>query len=195
MARWSAGSWVQNGEVIDAMTDGLIGEEAFCRLLSWKTGNFESLPAEPNRSRTIFNSYQGLLLETAQAHDEAHGEKENGAASMRVDTDSPLAPLCRCPGVEFVLVLKPGDEKKFAVRGLENPQAAADWARQTLQQFRSLGERLQVGLLQHLEGLGPRRHVAMAPRENVDFCVGWQNNLTGAQIWESMKKVIALWVS
>jgi len=187
--------WVQNGEVIDAMTDGLVGEDAFRRLLSWKTGNFESLPGEPNRTRTIFNSYQGLLLETAQAQDEAHGRKEGGTATMRVDADSPLTTLCHCPGVEFVLVLKPGDGKNFEVRGLENPQPAADWARQTLQQFRSLGERLHAGLLQHLEGLGPRRHVALAPRENVDFCVGWQNNLSGSQIRESMKKLLALWVS
>src|SRR5581483_1936178 len=135
------------------------------------------------------------LLETAQAHDEAHSQKEGGTPTLGVDVDSPLATLCRCPGVEFVLVLKPGDEKKFEVRGLENPQPAADWARQTLQQFRSLGERLQAGLLQNLEGLGPRRHVALAPRENVDFCVGWQNNLSGGQIRESMKKLLALWVS
>ncbi|HZQ47751.1 MAG TPA: response regulator [Verrucomicrobiae bacterium] len=187
--------WVQNGDVIDAITDNLVGEAAFRRLLSWKTGNFESLPGEPNRTRTIFNSYQGLLLETAQAHDEAHSQKEGGTPTLGVDVDSPLATLCRCPGVEFVLVLKPGDEKKFEVRGLENPQPAADWARQTLQQFRSLGERLQAGLLQNLEGLGPRRHVALAPRENVDFCVGWQNNLSGGQIRESMKKLLALWVS
>jgi len=187
--------WVQNGEVIDAITDGLAGEDAFRRLLSWKAGNFESLPGEPNRTRTIFNSYQGLLLETAQAHDEATGHKEGGTATMRVDADSPLTPLCHLPGVEFVMVLKPGDQKAYEARGLENPQPAADWARQTLLQFRSLGERLQAGLFQELEGLGPRRHVAMAPRENVDFCVGWQNNLSGTQIREAMKKLIALWVS
>src|ERR1700722_9445408 len=108
--------WVQNGEVIDAMTDGLVGEDAFRRLLSWKAGNFESLPAEPNRTRTIFNSYQGLLLETAQAHDEAHSRKESGTATMRVDADSPLAALCHCPGVEFVLVLKTDAGKTFEVR-------------------------------------------------------------------------------
>ena len=187
--------WVQNGEVIDALTDGLVGEDAFRRLLSWKAGNFESLPAEPNRTRTIFNSYQGLLLETAQAQDEAHSRKEGGTTTMRADADSPLATLCHCPGVEFVLVLKTDAGKTFEVRGLDNPQPAADWARQTLLQFRSLGERLHAGLLQQFEGLGPRRHVALAPRDNVDFCVGWQNNLSGNQIRESMKKLLALWVS
>lgn len=182
--------WIQNGEVIDAMTDGLIGEDAFRRLLSWRAGNFESLPAEPNRARTIFNSYQGLLLETAQAQDEGRLAKPdaNGDAN-------PLAPLCRCPGVEFVLVLEPGHDKKFWVRGLENPKPAADWARETLHQFRLLGERLQAGLLQHVEALGQNRNVALAPRDKVDFCVGWEKNLNASQIWESMKKVIALWVS
>jgi CheY-like chemotaxis protein len=33
-------------------------------------GNFEFLPAEPHRPRTIFKSYNALLLETAQAIDE-----------------------------------------------------------------------------------------------------------------------------
>lgn len=187
--------WVQNGEVIDAITDDLVGEDAFRRLLSWKAGNFESLPAEPNRTRTIFNSYQGLLLETAQAQDEAHSRQEVESTNMRANDDSPLASLSRSPGVEFVLVLKPDEGKTFEVRGLENPQPAADWARQTLHQFRSLGERLHAGLLQQFEGLGPRRHVALAPRENVDFCVGWQNNLSGNQIREAMKKLLALWVS
>src|SRR6266702_170033 len=65
--------WIQNGEVIDAETQDLTGESAFRKILSWKTGNFEILPAEPERNRTIFGSYQGLLLESAQALDEAQG--------------------------------------------------------------------------------------------------------------------------
>ena len=43
--------WINEGELIDAETDGLRGEEAFQKILAWKAGNFESLPAEPDRPR------------------------------------------------------------------------------------------------------------------------------------------------
>src|SRR5580692_334464 len=86
--------WIQNGEVIHAATDELTGEAAFHRILSWKAGNFESLRTEPNQPRTIYNSYQGLLLETAQAQDEALHQP---VAPMG-DTDSPLGTLGKIPG-------------------------------------------------------------------------------------------------
>src|SRR6266516_7575477 len=38
--------WIQEGEVIDAEAGDLAGEPAFQKILSWKTGNFETLPAE-----------------------------------------------------------------------------------------------------------------------------------------------------
>ena len=63
--------WIRSGEVIDAEAAGLVGEPAFQRILAWKTGSFEILPADETRDRTITTSYQGLLLNTAQALDEA----------------------------------------------------------------------------------------------------------------------------
>src|SRR5581483_3981252 len=80
--------WIQAGEVVDAATDELNGEAAFHRILCWKAGNFETLPAEPIRTRTIFNCYQGLLLETAQAQDEAASQIE-ADASLSVDKTAP----------------------------------------------------------------------------------------------------------
>ncbi|MBM3824712.1 MAG: response regulator [Verrucomicrobia bacterium] len=65
--------YIVNGEIIDSSYLDLSGDKAFLKVLSWKAGNFEILPAEPERPRTIFNSYQGLLLETTQALDEAAG--------------------------------------------------------------------------------------------------------------------------
>jgi CheY-like chemotaxis protein len=187
--------WIQNGEVIDASMDDLGGEAAFRRILSWKAGNFESLPAEPNRGRTIFNSYQGLLLETAQAQDEEHSLKEAAAADPETDAHSPLVAMSRLPGVEFVLISKTGEDNRFDARGLENPQPVADWARQTVEQLRSLGERLKAGPLQQMEALGARRNVAFVPREREELWVGWDHNLSVGQIQESMKKVLTLWAS
>ena len=184
--------WIQNGDVIDAMSDELTGETAFRRILSWKAGNFESLPAEPNRTRTIFHSYQGLLLETAQAADEAI----NAAAHLpEADSKSPMVTLSRFPGVEFLMVLQPDDEKTFDARGLENPQPVAGWSRQAMDRFRALGDRLQAGPLQHVEGVGRQRNVALASHQHLDFCVGWKHSLSVSEIRESMKKLLALWVS
>jgi CheY-like chemotaxis protein len=188
--------WIQNGEVIDAATEELVGEEAFRRILSWRAGNFESLAPEPSHARVIFNSYQGLLLETAQAQDEAHVlQKDGTSTTSKQKSSSPLATIARYPGVEFVLIMKPGTEKKFDARGLENPGPMADWGRQTLEQFRSLGDRLRAGPLHELDGFGTQRHVTLAPYENRDFCVGWQHSLTADQIGDSMKKLFTLWAS
>ncbi len=186
--------WVQGGEVMDAITDEINGEEAFHRILSWKAGNFEILPAEPEHPRTIFNPYQGLLLETAQSQDETYAARE-GEASATEPENNPLGRISRVPGVEFVLVMKPGSEPAFEVRGLQNPQPVANWGRETLEQFRSLGERLQAGPLQQVDGLGPQSNVALARHEEVDFCLGWDHELSAGQIQESMKKALALWVS
>jgi CheY-like chemotaxis protein len=188
--------WIQGGDVVDATTDELQSEAAFRRILSWRAGNFESLPPEPERARTIFSSYQGLLLETVQAQDESQGHLDDGENPVgEAESNSPLAPLSRFPGVQYVMVLKPAGEPNFESRGLENPQPVADWSRQTLGLFRSLGERLQAGPLQQVEGLGSQSHVALAAREHADFCVGWEHDLSAGQIQESMKKLLALWVS
>ena len=184
--------WIQNGEVIDSATEEWVAEDAFRRILSWRAGNFEAQPPEPSRTRTIFNSYQGLLLETAQAHDEARVQKD-GTATL--DKKTALAAIARYPGVEFILVLRPGADKKFDARGLENPQPVADWSRQTLEQFRALGERLRCGPLHEMMGRGPQRNVSLVPYENRDFCVGWLHGLPPSQIEESMKKLLTLWVS
>src|SRR6478736_3611925 len=53
--------WIQKGDIIDAVTSELIGKDAFMEMLSWKTGNFEIVPSELPRPRTIYESYEGLL--------------------------------------------------------------------------------------------------------------------------------------
>ncbi|HXU78279.1 MAG TPA: response regulator [Methylomirabilota bacterium] len=183
--------WIQDGEVIDADAGELRGEPAFQKILSWRTGNFETLSAEPNRPRTIFKSYNGLLLETAQALDESRHEPAADGASAAA---SPLAKLSQVEGVEFVLAMKPSDGTQQA-RGLENSERMASWARQNLDRFRAMGDRLQAGPLEQMYALGPQRHVALAQQGDTEFCVGWRNSMTVDEIREMMKKVLALWAS
>jgi len=188
--------WVNSGELTDAETDGARGEDAFQKILRWKAGNFEFLPAEPNRPRTIFKSYNALLLETAQAldessHDDAPSNGTNGTPST--NGGGGLAALAEAEGVEFVL--RSNGENRLDSRGLENPERLATWSRQSLERFRSLGETLHVGAVEQITGLGMQRHVALARRNETDVCVGWQHTLSVGEIRERMKKVLTLWAS
>ena len=58
--------WINHGELVDAEAGSLKAEEAFQHILSWKSGSFEVLTAEPDHPRIIQVSYNALLLDTAQ---------------------------------------------------------------------------------------------------------------------------------
>jgi CheY-like chemotaxis protein len=196
--------YIQGGEVVDAELPGLTAEPAFQRILSWKTGSFETLPPDPTRVRTIFTSYQGLLLNTAQAIDEAASleqmpvPSENGAAVAPAPARGVatlLAETAQMEGIEFVLAL--GAEKDPAKNswGLENPKPVAEFTRQTLENFRSLGERLQVGELQQVLGTGPQRKLAVAPCGESELCVGFPPALSLEQVRDSLKNLLTKWAS
>ena len=145
----------------------LDGEPAFQKILSWRAGNFEMLPAEPGRPRTIFKPYNALLLESAQAMDESRGDVTPGGASQ--PPASPLAQVSQIEGVEFVLALNADPAGGQVARGLENPEHMAAWARQSLERFRSLGDRLGAGSAGTARGLRPAapRHAGRPGRNRV----------------------------
>jgi CheY-like chemotaxis protein len=187
--------WVQNGDLIDATIGDLTGEDAFKKILGLKSGNFEILPADPTRTRSIFNSYQGLLLDTAQSLDEA----EAGMNLPQLDASgapaSPLAAVARFKGVEFVLSVEANDAKKIEHWGSENPEQMGAWAHKITQQFQALGEKLKAGQLNQVECIGPQRHVALTSRGEKFLCVGFQRILNVDQIRDTMKQILAKWVS
>ena len=185
--------WIQSGELFDAETDDLGGEPALQRILSWRAGNFETLPDEPDRPRTILKPYNALLLESAQALDESRGGVTAEGAPQ--PETSPLVQVSKVEGVEFVLAMKTGKSGDHAARGLENPERMATWARQSLERFRSLGDRLGAGALERIEGFGPQRHVTLAGQDQTEFCIGWKHTLAPDEVRNLMKKVLALWAS
>jgi len=185
--------WIQGGEMVDAEATDLRGEDAFQKILSWKAGNFEMLPAEPSRPRTISKSYNALLLESAQAMDESR--EAATAEGVPQSLASPLAQLSKLEGVEFVLATKTGQGAYHVARGLENPERMATWAKRNMERFRLLGEQLSAGPLEQIEAFGPQRHVMLACQDETEFCVGWQPALAPAQVREMMKKLLALWAS
>jgi hypothetical protein len=187
--------WITNGELVDAETEGARGEVAFQKILAWKTGSFETLPAEPSRAQTIFKSYNALLLETAQAADEAHGSEIPQQVGGPRPASRSLAALSQLDGVEFVLATRAGEADGFDSVGVENPERFHVWTRATLDRWRALGEKLQAGPLSQIEALGPQRHVALAQPAEAALCIGWRPSLSGDEVRERMKKATALWAS
>ena len=192
--------WIQNGEVIDAEAAGFTAEPAFQRILSWKTGSFEIFPADPLRTRAIFTSYQGLLLNTAQAIDEASADvlvEGGGPASdtpvtERLNNQMLLTEVSQMQGVEFLLILS-GDRKAQDYWGLDDPKPVANWVRHTVESFRELGERLQVGEMQQVMGTGPHRKMTLAFSENANLCVGFPSSATAEQVRDTMRTIITKW--
>ena len=185
--------WILNGELIDAEADQLTGEAAFRKILSWKAGNFELLAANVSRPRTIFKSYNALLLESAQALDESTGTAAEDPAKRAARTL--LSLMNQFKGIEFVLIAKPGNSGPPDACGLENPKPMSAWAQRTVERFRALSDRFHAGQLEQIEGLGPQRNVAIAPHGETSFCVGWHHSVPAEEVHETTKKVLAQWVS
>jgi CheY-like chemotaxis protein len=190
--------WFLNGDIIDAATQDLVGEAAFAKMLAWKTGNFEILPPEPDHTRTIFNSYQGLLLETAQALDEAQAQTEAGSAAAAAPSLAhvpPVTTLSRVKGVEFGLVLGADEKSLLEAWAVENPQPLADWTRQMLEGFAALGEELHAGQLNQIECIGFQHRTILAAQASRQFCVGFQRSVSAQKIQEAMNNIFTKWVS
>jgi len=193
--------WIENGELIDAETENSLGEEAFLKILRWKAGNFEFLPAESGRPRTIYKSYNALLLETAQAIDELQQSASNNApapvngSASTPPASSGLMSLTQLDGVEFALAFAHDAKRPVESRGLESPDRIANWSRRSLERFQTLGDRLQAGTLEQVNGLGLQRNVALAQKGTTQLCVGWQNSLNSTEVRDRMKKALTLWVS
>ncbi len=189
--------WIQAGVVIDAEAQELTGEAAFRRVLRWKTGSFELLPADPARARAIFTSYQGLLLESAQAIDEAGSTSFFTAASLTqsASSASPLAGLTHFEGVQFVLTVGPEPKHELVSWGMESPEPVSDWMKKSLENFRELGDRLHVGDLQQVTGMSAQSHVALASCARGELCVGFRPALLSDEVRETMKNILAKWAS
>ena len=194
--------WIQNGQVIDAATASFTGEEAFREILSWKGGNFELKPAEPEHPRAIHNSAQGLLLDSAQALDEWRGQQTGAEtpapaeAGVAAPPNSALAPLARFEGVEFLLTI-PADEKAPCDSwGLENAQEAAVWARAAQKRLRELGEKIGSGALAQVTGFGLQRHWALAGHETKGLlCAGFRRTMPKDKVEQTMKHIFTKWAS
>ncbi len=181
--------WVQKGEIIDAAMGELLGKEAFLEMLRWRSGSFEILPNDTPRPRTIFSSYENLLMETAQTIDESKAEDVGGEES------NSLASFSRYKGVQFVIAVEGADKTKFENWAAENPEQLAAWIHQTTRAMRALGDKLEAGQLEQIEALGPQRHVAILSSDEQDLGVGFTRSAALPHIRETMKQIEAKWAS
>jgi hypothetical protein len=190
--------WIHNGEIIDAAAPNLEGEAAFREIFSWKGGAFEILPPDMGRTRTIFTSYQGLLLETLQGLDESKAQEDSSVSvagqhgeEAALAAVGPLTSLSRFEGVEFACLTEPGEYG--GSWGLDDAARTEKWVTQTLKSFRSLGEDLQVGDLQQITCKGRNHQMVISPTENGACCIGFAPRLTADKIRDTMKAIRSKW--
>jgi CheY-like chemotaxis protein len=192
--------WVQHGEIIDAATGNLGGEEAFREILSWKSGNFEILPADPSRERKINNSYQGLLLDSVQAMDESKTHPAAGEGGVATTAPgavpSGLAALGRFEGVSFVLSVPKDEKAEVSSWSFENAKGAAAWTRDARRRLGRIGEMLHAGELTGAAGFGTVEHWALKPHEEKGLLfVGFRPALEAEEVEQTINLVFDKWAS
>jgi CheY-like chemotaxis protein len=190
--------WIQNGELTDAETEGACGEAAFHRVLTWKSGTFENLPAEPNRERAIFKPVNALLLESAQAIDESSdsaADSSDQTVQLHRRTVWKLSLLTRA-GADFVVAVPPEGQGAHEALGTQAQSAGqyADWTHRATDIIKRLGDVMNAGPLLYLDGSNMERQLLLVPRENKNFLVGWSPE-TSDGLLEKTKKLIASWDS
>lgn len=192
--------WIQAGEVIDAAVGDLLGEEAFKKIMAWKAGNFENLPAEPTRTRTIFNSYQGLLLDTAQVLDESQALESGAAPQDEIHEEAakrltPLQASSKVNGVEFILAAPEDEKKAHESWGVENPETLAKYVHNAFKAFHQLGDQYVAGTLKQVTGRGTQRHFVLVGAAERKLILGIHRGQSADDVRETVKNVLSKWAS
>jgi len=188
--------WLENGELIDAETEGARGEAAFFRILAWKSGTFENLPTEPERKRTITKPVNALLLESAQSIDETADTVEPASIEQNAHRKTiwKLALLTR-EGADFVVVVPPEGQGETETMGAQPSVPLAKWARHAVDAAKRLGERIEAGPLSHIAGHNLERQMLVFNRENKCFLIGWPPEMAAGSLLDKSKKLVSSWDS
>jgi CheY-like chemotaxis protein len=185
--------WFHRGELVDAFASGADGEAAFRRILKWKSGTFESLPAEPEHVRTITKSVKSLLLDSEQGDEKVAnpGSPEESAQQKLVEQLAAIA----VEGAEFLVSVPLKKELAAKGWGTKNAEQLATWARHVERSAQRLGETLNAGPLAHIAGNNVERHLLMLPQNGKMFVVGWPPEAAGENLLEQTKKLTLAWDS
>jgi hypothetical protein len=185
--------WFQRGELVDAAAEGADGEAAFRRILKWKSGTFESLPAEPEHVRTITKSLESLLAESEQGIEKSAnpGSAEELAQQKLIEQLAAIA----VGGAEFVVSVPAKKEIAANGWGTKNTEQLATWARHVEKSAQRIGETLNAGPLTHIAGHNLERHLLLLPQKGKTFVVGWPAEADGQKLVEQSKKLTSSWDS
>jgi CheY-like chemotaxis protein len=185
--------WFLHGEMVDAAAEGADGEAAFRRILKWKSGTFESLPAEPEHARTITKSVEALLAETNEtvenlANPGSPEEMEHRKFVERLAT-------VMAAGAEFVVSVPAKKDTAAKGWGTKNAEQISAWARLAEKSAQNIGEALSAGPLTHLAGHNLERHLVLLPQNAKTFVVGWPPETAEGQLFEQSKTLTNAWDS
>jgi hypothetical protein len=183
--------------LIDAETQNFAGEDAFKRILAWKTGNFEIVPMDAERPRKIYTSYQGLLLDTAQALDEAQAEVvEELPEEDQNDTQIfRQVNFGRIQGVELALKIPRDIAEPIQKWGVEDPGRMVAWLRGVISRFQSLNPGFDVGVISTIEARSPQRILHATVDSSTTIVVGMLPTASKEQVEETTRKVVERWAS
>ena len=189
--------WIQNGDLIDAEMQNVSGEDAFKKILGWKTGNFEIVPMDAERPRKIFTSYQGLLLDTAQALDEAQADVvEEAPEEDQNDTQFfRQVSLGRIQGVELALKIPSDIAAPIQKWGVEDPGRMVGWMRGVISRFQSVSPGFEVGVILTVEARSPQRILHATVDNSTTIVVGMLPTASKEQVEETTRKVVERWAS
>jgi CheY-like chemotaxis protein len=188
--------WIQDGDLIDAEVEGARGEAAVQRLLAWKSGTFENLPAEPHRERTILKPVNAILLESAQTLDEStnpNPEAEAAESTRHRKTIWKLSQLTR-EGADFVISVPTAGQGEPEAIGTQSVASLAHWTKCADKIARRLGEKLEAGPGLYVVGQNVERQVLLLSRGDRAFLVGWPVETAG-NLAEKSRKLVASWES
>ena len=191
---WKAAHvWIKDGQLVDVRADGADGEAALRRLLNWKSGTFESLPAEPSHVRIITRSVDAILIESAQTVEKAENPtpKQEEEETRFVNRLTAVA----YEGAEFVVTVPVKKSEAAKGWGIKEVDRLAAWARQADKSARRLGEKFNAGPLTHITGHNFERHLLLTQEGGRIFAVGWPLDADSEHMFERSKKLAETWAS
>ena len=185
--------WIKDGQLADVRAEGADGEAAFRRLLNWKSGTFESLPAEPSHVRTITRSVEAILIESAQTVKKA----ENPTPKQEEEETKFFNRLTAAAyeGAEFVVTVPAKKSEVVKGWGIKDAEQIAAWARQADKSARRLGEAFNAGPLTHITGHNLERHLLLTQDKGKMFAIGWPLDADTDQLFERSKRLAETWAS
>ncbi|RMG52892.1 MAG: DUF4388 domain-containing protein [Acidobacteria bacterium] len=83
--------YFQDGEIVHAACPLLEGEEALARMLSWRSDDYEILPAELVLHRSIFREFDSLLNAIIAPREEGGATSEPQSLTEATESTTPLA--------------------------------------------------------------------------------------------------------